>query len=134
MRIRAGREHGDFLVPDMQPLNAAMAPQCIGEAIEAVAHDSIDTLDTSSGERFDHLVCNSACHDILLRSGAWFWRIQWFVAAAHRARGDLFMSGARPGLISAGLRGATGLSVGRVTVAPLSSPIRGTQLGDGCGL
>src|SRR5882762_1460817 len=48
-------------------------------------------------------------------------------------RGDLFMSGARPGLISAGLRGATGLGVGRVTVAPFSSPIRGTQLGDGCG-
>src|SRR5882757_8058899 len=54
--------------------------------------------------------------------------------AAHRARGDLFMSGARPGLISSGLRGATGLGVGRVTVAPFASPIRGTQLGDGCGL
>jgi len=40
MRIRAGGERSDFLVPDMQPLNAAMAAQCIGEAIEAVAYDS----------------------------------------------------------------------------------------------
>src|SRR5216684_6399699 len=109
MRIRAGGERSDFLVPDMQPLNAAMAAQCIGEAIEAVAYDSIDTLDTGGGESFDHLVCNSARHDILLRSGGCFGGYRRFVLAAHRARGDLFMSGARPGLISAGLRGATGL-------------------------
>src|SRR5258705_13270434 len=69
MRIRASRERGDFLVPDMQPLNAAMAPQRIGEAIEAVAHDSINTLDTRGGEGFDHLVCNCVCHDILLTMG-----------------------------------------------------------------
>jgi hypothetical protein len=71
MRIRAGRERGDFLVPDMQPLNAAMAPQRIGEAIEAVANDSIDSPDTGGGESFDHLVCNSACHDLLLISVSW---------------------------------------------------------------
>src|SRR5258708_37873545 len=45
MRVRAGRERGDFLVPDMQPSNAAMAAQRIGEAIEAAAHDSVDALD-----------------------------------------------------------------------------------------
>jgi hypothetical protein len=66
MRIRAGRERGDFLVPDMKPLITAMAAQCIGEAIEAVAYDPIDALNTCRGEGFDHLVCNSACHDILL--------------------------------------------------------------------
>ena len=54
-------------------------------------------------------------------------------ACAHRRRGDLFISGARPGLICAGLRGDTGLGVGRVTVAPFSLLISGTQLGDGCG-
>ncbi len=131
MRIRAGRERGDFFVPDMQPLNAAVAPQGIGEAIEAVAHDSIDTLDTRGGEGFDHLVCNSACHDILLKIGCMVSVV--IVEAVHRARGEVFMSGARPGSISAGVRGATGLGVGSVTVAPFSSPIRGTQLGDGCG-
>jgi hypothetical protein len=52
---------------------------------------------------------------------------------AHRARGDLLMPGARPGLISSGLRGAMGLGVGRVTTAPFSSPIGGTQPADGCG-
>jgi hypothetical protein len=75
MRICASRESGDFLVPDMQPLNAAMAAQRIGEAIEAVTHDSINSLDTSGGEGFDHLVCDGACHAILLKIRWMFWRI-----------------------------------------------------------
>src|SRR5258705_13559025 len=60
-----------------------------------------------------------------LRSGAWF---QWLSSERLTARGEVFGPGARPGLISSGLRGAMGLGVGRVTVAPFSSPIRGTQL------
>ena len=60
-------------------------------------------------------------------------RIRGSDACAHCPRGDLFISGARPGLISAGLRGATGLGVGRDTVAPFSLLIRGTQPGEGCG-
>jgi hypothetical protein len=59
-----------FLVPDVQPLHAAMAAQGIGEAIEAVAHDSIDALDPGRGEGFDHLVCNSACH-VQGEGGTW---------------------------------------------------------------
>jgi hypothetical protein len=47
-------------------LDAGMAAQRIGE--EAVAHDSVDTLKAGSGEGSDHLVCNSVCHDLLLRS------------------------------------------------------------------
>jgi hypothetical protein len=50
IRIRAGRESGDFLMPDMQALNAAMAPQCIGKAVQAVARDSVDALDARGGE------------------------------------------------------------------------------------
>src|ERR1700682_471968 len=84
MRTRAGRERGDFLVPDMQPLNAAMAAQGIGEAIEAVAYDSIDTLDTGGGEGLDHLVCNSARHDILLTMGCM--HLVAVVGAARRPR------------------------------------------------
>jgi hypothetical protein len=49
----------------------------------------------------------------------------------HRPRGEVFISGARPGLISAGLRGATGLGVGRIAIAPFSLLIRGTQPGEG---
>src|SRR5216684_1753634 len=101
MRVRAGGERGDFLVPDMQPLHAAMATQGIGEAIEAVAHDSIDTLDTGRGERFDHLVCNSARHDILLKFGCMV--SVAIVGAAHLARGEVSGPGARPGLICSGL-------------------------------
>src|SRR6266851_5902803 len=84
MRIRAGGERGDFLVPDMQPLHAAMAAQRIGEAIEAVAYDSIDALDTGGGEGFDHLVCNSARHDILLTMGCMV--LMAVVGAARRPR------------------------------------------------
>src|SRR5258708_28113645 len=84
MAVPAGGERGDFLVPDVQPLHAAMAAQCIGEAIEAVAYDSIDTLDTGGGEGFDHLVCNSACHDILLKMGCMV--LMAVVGAARRPR------------------------------------------------
>jgi hypothetical protein len=108
-----------------------MAVQCIGEAIEAVAYDPIDALNTGRGEGFDRPVCNSACHDILLKITCMV-SID-IVGAVHRTRGEVFGPGARPGLISSGLRGATGLGVERVTVAPFSSPIRGMQLGDGCG-
>src|SRR5258708_1236081 len=64
MRIRAGRERGDLLVPDVQPLHAAMAAQGIGEALQAVAHGSMNALNTGRRKGFDHLVCNSACHVI----------------------------------------------------------------------
>jgi hypothetical protein len=84
MRVPAGGERGDFLVPDVQPLHAAMAAQCIGEAIEAVAYDSIDSLDTGGGEGFDHLVCNSARHDILLKIGCMV--LMAVVGAARRPR------------------------------------------------
>src|SRR5258706_12951040 len=67
-----------------QTLNAAMAEQRIGEAIEAVAHDSVDALNASGGEGFDHLVCNSACHDILLKIGCMV--SMAIVGAAHRPR------------------------------------------------
>ncbi len=62
MRVRPGRESGDFLMPDMQPLNAAMAPERIGEAVQAIAHDAIDASDTGGGEGFDHLVGNGHGH------------------------------------------------------------------------
>src|SRR5712671_896749 len=130
MRIRAGRERGDLLVPDMQPLNAAMAAQRIGEAIEAVAHDSVDALDTAAARVSTIWSATVRVMIFSLRSGAWF---QWLSSERLTARGEVFGPGARPGLISSGLRGAMGLGVGRVTVAPFSSPIRGTQLGDGCG-
>src|SRR3984893_17871238 len=46
---------------------AAMAALCIGEASEAVAHQSLDARTNGGGEGFNHLVCNRACHDLLLR-------------------------------------------------------------------
>src|SRR5258708_23358604 len=45
-----------------------MPAQRIGEAIEAVARDSVDVLNAGGCEGFDHLVRNNVSHDLLLRS------------------------------------------------------------------
>jgi len=42
MRVGARGEGGDLFVPHVQPLNAAMAAQRIGEAVEAVADNAVD--------------------------------------------------------------------------------------------
>jgi hypothetical protein len=62
MRLGAGRERGDLLVPDMDPFDPALAAQRVGQAIQAVADDAIHPLDTRSGERLGELVCNGPHH------------------------------------------------------------------------
>src|SRR6202171_1265075 len=113
MRIRAGRERGDFLVPDMQPLHAAVAPQRIGEAIEAVAHDSIDTLDTGGGEGFDHLVCDCLCHDILLKIRWMFWRIHSVRRRCSLRTGRLVHVGREAGVDLFGIERCDGFGSGK---------------------
>ena len=46
MRLGAGRESGDLLMPDMDPLDLALPADCIGEAVKAVTNNAIDALDT----------------------------------------------------------------------------------------
>ena len=62
MRIGAGRERGDFLMAHMQPLNAAMPAQRIGEAVQAVPNDAVDPAHAGRRKRFHHLVGNGFCH------------------------------------------------------------------------
>ena len=45
MRLGAGRERRDLLVPDMDPLDLALPAQRVGQAVEAIADDAIDPLD-----------------------------------------------------------------------------------------
>ena len=56
MRLGAGRERGDLLVPDMDPLDLALPADGVGQAVQAVADDAVDPLDPRSGEGFRELV------------------------------------------------------------------------------
>ena len=42
VRIRTRGEGGDLLVPGVQPLNAAVSTQGVGEAVEAVTDDAVN--------------------------------------------------------------------------------------------
>ncbi len=59
MRFGAGREGGHLLVADMHPLNHGLAANGIGQAVEAVANDAINSFDPRRREDFGKLVCNS---------------------------------------------------------------------------
>src|SRR5262249_7402814 len=62
VRVAAGRKGRDLLMADVEPLDAAVAAQGIGEAIEAVADDAIDALHAGGGESLDHLVRTGRCN------------------------------------------------------------------------
>jgi hypothetical protein len=46
----------------MHPLNAFGPPQGVGEAIERVANDAIDSLDASIRQSLGHEICSSLAH------------------------------------------------------------------------
>jgi hypothetical protein len=54
-------ERRDFLVPDVHPFDLLLAPNGIGQTIQAVAHDAVDTLHTCDGKRRSELFRNG-CH------------------------------------------------------------------------
>jgi len=56
MRLGTGREGRDLLVPNVDPLDLALSPQSVGEAVEAIADNAIDPLDASRGQRLDELI------------------------------------------------------------------------------
>jgi hypothetical protein len=62
MRLGARRESRDLFVADMDPLDLALAPNRVREAVEAVSYDAIDPLDAGHSKDFDKLVGNSL-HD-----------------------------------------------------------------------
>ncbi len=69
MRLGARREGRDLLVPDMHPLDLALAPKSISEAVQAVADDAVDPLHARCGENFRELVRDGSDHVALLPSG-----------------------------------------------------------------
>jgi len=62
VRVGAGCKGGDLLVPGVQPLDAAMPAQRVGEAVEAVADDAVNSAHAGRGQGFDHLVRHGLCH------------------------------------------------------------------------
>jgi hypothetical protein len=48
LRVCAGRESGNLLMADMDPVDLALAPDRVGDAVEAVANDTVDTLHAGS--------------------------------------------------------------------------------------
>ncbi len=49
MRLSAGRERGDFLVSDVNPLDLSLAPYGVSHPIEAITHNAVDALDPCGG-------------------------------------------------------------------------------------
>src|SRR4029077_4895770 len=62
MRLRTRGERGDLLVADMHPLDLALAPDQVGQPIQAVADNAVDPLDPRCGEGFGELISNGFCH------------------------------------------------------------------------
>ena len=70
MRLGAGRESGNFLVPDMDPLDLALPAKRVGQPIEAVADYAVYPLDTGRSEGFCELISDGLCHASFLWSGS----------------------------------------------------------------
>src|SRR5262249_966249 len=64
MRLGAGRERGDLLMPNVDPLDHALATHCIGQTIEAVAYDAIDPPDSCGREVLHELVSDCFRHGV----------------------------------------------------------------------
>src|SRR5229473_3125614 len=66
MRLGARGKGGDLLVPDMQPFDLALPTNRIGKAVQAVADNAVNPLDTSGGEGLGELVSDGFWHWALL--------------------------------------------------------------------
>jgi hypothetical protein len=56
MRLGSRGERGNLLVTHMDPLDLALTPDGIGQAVQAVPDDPVDALDTRNSKRFNELV------------------------------------------------------------------------------
>jgi hypothetical protein len=56
MRLRASREGGDFLVPDMDPFDFTLSSQGVSKAVKAIADNAIDLFDACYGEDLHKLI------------------------------------------------------------------------------
>src|ERR1700716_4037793 len=71
VRLRSGRESRNLLMPDMHPLDLALAADRIGQPIQAGADDAIDPLDPGGGEGFHELISDRFSHSGSPSLGTW---------------------------------------------------------------
>ena len=62
MRFGARREGRDFLVPDMNPFDLALAAKRVGQPVQAIADNAINPLDPRCGENLRELVRDGFDH------------------------------------------------------------------------
>src|SRR5258708_5870782 len=58
VRLGARGERGHLLVPDVHPLDLALPAKGIGQSVQTIADDSVNTLDACRGQRVCELICN----------------------------------------------------------------------------
>src|SRR5436305_1582537 len=61
MRLRAGGERSDFLVADVHPADLILTANGVGEGIQAIADDAVNSLDARCRQSLCELICNG-CH------------------------------------------------------------------------
>jgi hypothetical protein len=62
MRLRARRKGSNLLVPDMHPLDLALAADRVGQPIQAVPDYAVNPLDAGRCERLRELISDGYCH------------------------------------------------------------------------
>ena len=62
MRLGARRESSHLLVSNVHPFDFALAPDRVGQPVQAVADNPKDPLDTRSSKRVSELIGNGFCH------------------------------------------------------------------------
>src|SRR5262249_1872504 len=62
MRFGAGGERGHLLVAHMYPLDLALAPDGVHQAVEAVPHNSVNSLNADCSQHICKLIGNGVGH------------------------------------------------------------------------
>src|SRR4029453_4365606 len=62
MRFRARRKCCDLLMANVNPFHRFLATNRVGDGVEAVPDDSVDTFDTRGCQGGDELVCDGVGH------------------------------------------------------------------------
>src|SRR3981189_1033602 len=66
MGLGTCREGRDLLVPDVHPFDLALAAQRVGEPVQAIADDAVNSLHAGRGEYLHKLICYASCHPCFL--------------------------------------------------------------------
>src|SRR4051812_14008667 len=61
-RFAGRRERRRLLVPDVLPTQLAVAAQGVGEAVQGITGQAVDTPNPRRLQQRDHVVCNGATH------------------------------------------------------------------------